>query len=204
MIKYPILIFCSQICCLLSIYKLITEARSLMLVNFYLFLLFILGKCNDDFAKIPKKLKSIRKWNLYNRSSSTKNSQMRASWHRAQTSSWELFSSPSFLVRWVSLLTYLSDKPFWLTVQWKCLVLYDSLIPWKMHWCLCCCCSCIFILFLCWFFFVCIFWFSSLTLFCFVVFCVWVFFSFERDFDLMTGLLLLFFLVYFKLAVTIA
>ena len=87
MIKYPILIFCSQIYCLLSIYKLITEARSLMLVNFYLFLLFILGKCNDDFAKIQKRLKSIRKWYLYNRSSSTKNSQMRASWHTAQTSS---------------------------------------------------------------------------------------------------------------------
>ena len=27
-----------------------------MLVNFYLFLLFILGKCNDDFAKILKNL----------------------------------------------------------------------------------------------------------------------------------------------------
>ena len=41
----------------------------------------------------------------------------------------------------------------------------------------------------------------------FVLFCRFLcvgFFSFERDFDLMTGLLLLFFLVYFKLAVTIA
>ena len=44
MIKYSILIFCSQICCLLSIYRLITEARSLLLGNFYPFSSFLFGK----------------------------------------------------------------------------------------------------------------------------------------------------------------
>ena len=85
MIKYLILIFCSQSCCLLSLYNLITEARSLLFGNFYIFLVFFLGRCNNDSAKIRKELKSVRKWYLYNRFSSTKNCQMRASWHTAQT-----------------------------------------------------------------------------------------------------------------------
>ena len=55
--------------------------------------------------------------------------------------------------------------------------------------------------------FVCLFFVFLVFFVNFVLFCRFLcvgFFSFERDFDLMTGLLLLFFLVYFKLAVTTA
>ena len=52
MIKYLILIFCSQSCCLLSLF---------LFGNFYIFLVFFLGRCNNDSAKIRKELKIDQK-----------------------------------------------------------------------------------------------------------------------------------------------